>query len=173
MQSPFEQGTERPVQSFCPLWKTDRSLGTRALSFLGILKCERDVAETAIFAMRLHPESKFSAHFQHDRVLVENLTLYAFKSFCICVFNDHLHQIPAQSAALESRSEQDCKLTGGPRLVTVKPYDAECIPTGFIYGDKGNCPRIIELCQPGDELRRKLLDGIEEAKPQIFLVDMD
>ena len=40
-------------------------------------------------------------------------------------------------------------------------------------GDKGHRTRIIELRQFGDELMRKFLDGIEEAKPQIFFGHVD
>ena len=42
----------------------------------------------------------------------------------------------------------------------------------FIDGDKGHRARISELRQSGDELRRKFLEGIEKAKPQVSLADM-
>lgn len=54
----------------------------------------------------------------------------------------------------------------------MEPHDAECLMAGFIDRDKGHRSRIIELGQQGDELRRKFLDGIGEAKPQVSLADI-
>jgi len=50
----------------------------------------------------------------------------------------------------------------------VEPDDTEYLTIGFIYGYKGHRAPVIELRQFGDELIREFLDGIEEAKPQIF-----
>jgi hypothetical protein len=47
--------------------------------------------------------------------------------------------------------------------------DTERLVTGFIDSDKGHSAGVIEVRQSGDELRRKFLDGIEEAEPQILL----
>ena len=54
----------------------------------------------------------------------------------------------------------------------MEPHDGEGLTAGFVYGNKCHRARIIEFRQLGDELRRKFLDGIEEAKPEIFLAHM-
>src|SRR6202022_1240281 len=71
------------------------------------------------------------------------------------------------------RSEQNRILAGLLDRVGVEPDDAEHLATGFIDGYKGHRAQIIELRQFGDELMREFLDGIEEAKPQIFFGHVD
>ena len=44
---------------------------------LGTFESERDVAQTRILGVGLDLESQFPAHFQHDRIFVENLAAYA------------------------------------------------------------------------------------------------
>ena len=44
---------------------------------LGTFESERDVAQTRILGVGLELESQFPAHFQHDRIFVENLAAYA------------------------------------------------------------------------------------------------
>ena len=39
---------------------------------LGTFESERDVAQTRILGVGLRLESQFPAHFQHDRIFVEN-----------------------------------------------------------------------------------------------------
>jgi hypothetical protein len=68
------------------------------------------------------------------------------------------------------RSQQNRVLGGLMARVGMQSHDAERLLSGFIDGDKSHRARIVEIDQSGDELMRKLLDGIEEAKPQIFLI---
>ena len=60
--------------------KTSKSPGIPALSLSKGFECERDVVQARILAIRLDPESQFPAHFQHDRILVENLAIDAFEA---------------------------------------------------------------------------------------------
>jgi len=83
-----------------------------------------------------------------------------------------LHQGPTQASALEIRSQQDRVFAGLAGRVEVQPDDAERFATGFVDGDKGHGARKIKLRQAGNELMRELLDGIEEAQPQVFLAHM-
>jgi hypothetical protein len=52
--------------------------------------------------------------------------------------------------------------------VGIQPDDAEHLTTGFIDGDKSHRAREVKVRQLGDKLMREFLDGVEEAKPQIF-----
>jgi hypothetical protein len=54
----------------------------------------------------------------------------------------------------------------------VKPDDTERLSADFIDGDKGRRARVFEVRQASDELVGEFLDGIKEAKPQIFLAHM-
>src|ERR1700687_1313498 len=134
---------------------------------------ESDVAHAAILGISLDLKSQFPAHFQHHRIFLENLAGYLFQAFGLGVLDDQLHQRPAQASALEIGSQQDRVLAGLMNSVGVEPDDAEHLATGFIDCDKGHRARIIELRQFGDELMREFLDGIEEAKPQIFFGYVD
>ena len=74
--------------------------------------------------------------------------------------------------ALKVRSQQDRVLAGFTARVVVETDDADRLMTGFIDGNKGQRARIIELRQASDKFMRKFLDGIEKAKPQIFIAHM-
>src|SRR6202048_2922952 len=132
-----------------------------------------DVAHAAILGIGLDLKSQFPAHFQHHRIFLENLAGYLLQALEFGVLDDQLHQGPAQASALEIRSEQDRVLAGLMNRVGVEPDHAEHLATGFIDGDKRHRAQIIELRQFRDELMREFLDGIEEAKPQIFFGDVD
>jgi hypothetical protein len=124
-------------------------------------------------ASALTPKSQFPAHFQHHGIFLQNLAVDAAQALEFCVFDDQLHQGPAQAPALEIRSQQDRVLAGPVAFIAVQPDNAEYLAAGFIQCDKGHRARIVQLRQARDELRREFLDGIEEAKPQVCLADMD
>jgi hypothetical protein len=134
-----------------------------------ISKRKSDVAQAAIPGIRLDLESQFPAHFQHHGIFLENLAVDATQALGFCVLDDQLHQVPAQAPALEIRSQQDRVFTGLSECVGMEPNDAEQLATGFFDGDKGHRALAIDIGQSRDELMREFLDGIEEAKPQIFL----
>jgi hypothetical protein len=48
---------------------------------LKALKRERDVADATVLRISHDPESQLPAHFQHDRILVQNLAGYLFQAF--------------------------------------------------------------------------------------------
>ena len=80
--TPLPSVTHRlPGRSFSLRWKTSRSPGTLVLSLPRGLKCERDVVHAAILVRCLDLEAQLPAHFQHDRILMQNLALYAFHAF--------------------------------------------------------------------------------------------
>ena len=62
-----------------PLKQPERSLRCSSCMYrlLGTFESERDVAQTRILGVGLELESQFPAHFQHDRIFVENLAAYA------------------------------------------------------------------------------------------------
>jgi phage terminase small subunit len=83
-------------------------------------------------------ESQFPAHFQHHGILLKNLAVYAAQTSGFCIFDNQLHQVPAEAPALEIRSQQDRVLAGLAACVGVEPDDAEHLAAGFIDGDKGH-----------------------------------
>jgi len=95
-----------------------------------------------------------------------------FRACGFGVLDYQLHQGPAQASALKVRSQQDRVLAGFTARVVVETDDADRLMTGFIDGNKGQRARIIELRQASDKFMRKFLDGIEKAKPQIFIAHM-
>jgi hypothetical protein len=133
---------------------------------------ERDVEHAEILGISPDLKSQFPAHFQHDGVFPEDLAIDAAQAFGLGVFDDQLHQGPAQAPALEIRSQQDRVLADFADRVEMKPDDAEHLTSGFIDRDKGHRARMIEFRQAGDELIRKFPDGIKKAKPQVFFADM-
>ena len=68
-----------------PLGQPERSLGCssrmRIIARARTFESERDVAQTRILGVGLDLESQFPAHFQHDRIFVENLAAYALQAF--------------------------------------------------------------------------------------------
>jgi hypothetical protein len=133
---------------------------------------QSNVVHAAIPSIRLELEAQFPAHFQHHGIFLKNLAGYAANALGFCVLDDQLHQAPAEPPALEIRSQQDRVFAGFAACVGMEPDDAEHLAAGFIDGDKGHRAQTVDICQSSDKLMREFLDGIEEAKPQIFLAHM-
>jgi hypothetical protein len=133
---------------------------------------KRDVAQAPILGTRLDLEAQFPAHFQHDRIFLENLAVYPAQALGFCVLDNQLHQVPAQAPTLEIGSQQDRVFSGLAECGGMEPDDAENLAADFIDGDKGHRTQAIDIGQSGDKLMRELPDGIEEPKPQIFFAHM-
>src|SRR5882762_4526886 len=70
-------------------------------------KLKLHIADVVLDGIGLHFETEVPAHFQHDRVFRQNVPRDRFETFGFRVFDDQLHQRPAQPPALEIGSEQD------------------------------------------------------------------
>jgi len=120
----------------------------------------------------LDRETELPAHIQHRRVFLKHLARYSFQSFGFGVFDDQLHQYPAEPPALEIGPEQDRVFTALVDRIRVYPNHANQLIGGFVERNKSHRTGVVELGQPGDEFMGKLLHRREEPQPQILAGDV-
>src|SRR5258707_8260346 len=128
-------------------------------------KRELYVAHIVLDGIRLHFETEAPAHFQHHHILLKDIPRDSFEPFGLRVFDDQLHQRPAQPPALEIGSEQDRVFTALVDRIRVDLDQANHLVGGFIERDESHRAGVVELGQPRDERVGKLLHRREEPQP--------
>src|SRR6187402_624873 len=71
------------------------------------IQLQTNVKNGAIAPVLGHGEAQFTAHLEHDVVLVENLAVDPAESLGSRIANHPLHQYPAKASPLEVRAQKD------------------------------------------------------------------
>ena len=104
----------------------------------------------------LYRETEFPTHVQHRRIFLKHLARYLLQSFGLRVFDNKLHQSPAEPPSLEIGSEQDRVFTGLVDRIGVNPNYTNQLMSGFVDRHKGHRAGVVG--RPGFAAERERLE---------------
>ena len=149
-----------------------RALDERTLMACQAVNLSFTLQNARLDRIGLHLEAEIPAHLQHDPVFVQDVARDHLQPLGPRIFDEQLHQRPAEPPALEIGPQQDGVFAALVDRIGVYPDHADQLVAGFVEGDKGHRAGVVELRQPGDELVGEFLHRRKEPQPQILGRDM-
>lgn len=123
------------------------------------------MADIMLDGIVLDFEAKAAAHIEHHRVFMQDIAGNMLQAFGPRIFDDQLHQHPAQSPPLQIRAQQNRVFAGFVDRIRVNANDADHLAGRLIKGHEGHRARVVELRQPRNEFMAEPLHGRKESEP--------
>src|ERR1700722_20158393 len=131
------------------------------------LKRKRHVADIRLIWIRADDKSQFPAHVDHRHIFVQDLSFNAAVLLCPRIGDDHLHQMPSQTVALQIGANEDGVFAAVRVCGRMEAGDAQHLPRRLIERDEGHGPYVIDASESGDKFMAELLYRRKEAPAQI------
>jgi hypothetical protein len=137
-------------------------------SFSSVGELEFNLIKRPIFGVGRRVKAEIAGHLQHARVGRQHIPVQIAQTFCVCILNEVLHQLPANALALQIAPHDNGEFCAPIVRVRSQSHDAQQLLLILGQSDKGHGATIVDLREAGDEFVGELLLRGEKAEVNVF-----